>query len=104
MRRSFHSLPRIKHLLSYLEDRTLSELTNRLDPLEDLAELLQEALIDNPPPTLAEGGLIRPGYNEELDRLLSLSRDAKKWIAQLRITSYNVCYTKLLRNPYTFYE
>ncbi|MGW8209710.1 MAG: DNA mismatch repair protein MutS, partial [Syntrophobacteria bacterium] len=83
LRRSFHSLPRIKHLLSYLEDRTLSELTNRLDPLEDLAELLQEALIDNPPPTLAEGGLIRPGYNEELDRLLSLSRDAKKWIAQL---------------------
>jgi DNA mismatch repair protein MutS len=83
LRRSFHSLPRIKHLLSYLEDLTLSELTSRLDPLEDLAELLQEALIDNPPPTIAEGGLIRPGYKEELDRLLSLSRDAKKWIAQL---------------------
>jgi DNA mismatch repair protein MutS len=54
-----------------------------LDPLEDLAELLHEALMDNPPPTLAEGGLIRPGYNDELDRLLSLSRDTKKWIAQL---------------------
>jgi DNA mismatch repair protein MutS len=83
LRRSFHCLPRIKHLLSYLEDQTLSELTSRLDPLEDLAELLQEALVDDPPPTLAEGGLIRPGYNEELDRLLTLSRDAKKWIAQL---------------------
>ena len=83
LRRSFHNLPRIKHLLSYLEDQTLSELTSGLDPLEDLAELLQEALVDDPPPTLAEGGLIRPGYNEELDRLLTLSRDAKKWIAQL---------------------
>ncbi|MEJ2428684.1 MAG: DNA mismatch repair protein MutS [Deltaproteobacteria bacterium] len=83
LKRSFQSLPRIKHLLSYLEDPLLSELTNRLDPLRDLAELLQEALIDDPPPTLAEGGLIRPGYNEELDRLLSLSRDAKKWIAKL---------------------
>ena len=83
LRRSFHNLPRIKHLLSYLEDQTLSELTSGLDPLEDLAELLQEALVDDPPLTLAEGGLIRPGYNEELDRLLTLSRDAKKWIAQL---------------------
>jgi DNA mismatch repair protein MutS len=83
LRRSFHCLPRIKHLLSYLEDQMLSELTSRLDPLEDLAELLQEALVDDPPPTLAEGGLIRSGYNEELDRLFTLSRDAKKWIAQL---------------------
>ncbi|MCG6981332.1 MAG: DNA mismatch repair protein MutS [Deltaproteobacteria bacterium] len=83
LRRSFHYLPRIKHLLSYLEDQTLSELTSGLDPLEDLAELLQEALVDDPPPTLAEGGLIRSGYNEELDGLLTLSRDAKKWIAHL---------------------
>ena len=83
LRRSFQSLPKIKHLMSYLEDRTLSELTDRLDPLEDLAGLLQEALVDNPPLGLVEGGVIRPGYNEELDQLLSLSRDAKKWIAQL---------------------
>ena len=85
MRRSFQSIPRIKHLARYLEDRSLSELTTRLDPLEDLAGLLQEALIDNPPPTLAEGGVIRTGYREELDRLISLSRDAKKWIAQLQV-------------------
>jgi len=83
LRRSLQSLPRLKYLLGNLEDQTLSVLADRLDPLEDLSLLLHDALVDSPSPSLAEGGVIRPGYNEELDRLLSLSRDAKKWIARL---------------------
>ena len=83
LRRSLQSLPRLKYITAKLEDQTLSELADKLDPLEDLFLLLQEALTDHPPATMAEGGVIRPGYNQELDRLVSLSRDAKKWIAQL---------------------
>jgi DNA mismatch repair protein MutS len=103
LRRSLQSLPRIKYLVGKLEDPTLSELAEILDPLGDLLLLLQEALNDNPPSTLAEGGVIRPGHNEELDRLLSLSRDAKKWIAQLEgeerqrtgISSLKVGYNRI---------
>ncbi len=103
LRKSLQSLPRLKYLLGSLGDRTLSELTDKLDPLEDVSLLLQEALVDNPPPNLAEGGAIRTGYDEELDRLLSLSRDAKKWIARLEaderqktgITSLKVGYNKV---------
>jgi DNA mismatch repair protein MutS len=83
LRTSLQSLPRLRYLLSNLEDGTLAELTARLDPLEDLSSLLEEAIADNPPPTLADGGVIRSGYNEQLDQLLSISRDTKKWIAQL---------------------
>ncbi len=103
LNRSLQSLPRLKYLLGELEDRTLSELANRLDPLEDVSLLLQEALVDSPPPSLAEGGVIRPGYNQELDQLLGRSRDAKKWIAQLEaeerqksgISSLKVGYNKI---------
>jgi DNA mismatch repair protein MutS len=103
LRKSLQSLPRLKYLLGSLEDRTLSELTDTLDPLEDVSLLLQEALVDNPPPNLAEGGVMRTGYDEELDRLLSLSSDAKKWIARLEaderqktgITSLKVGYNKV---------
>ncbi len=103
LRKSLQSLPRLKYLLGSLEDRTLSELTDKLDPLKDVSLLLQEALVDNPPPNLAEGGVIRTGYDEELDRLLSLSREAKKWIARLEaderqktgITSLKVGYNKV---------
>ena len=83
LRKSLQSLPRLKYLLGNLEDRTLTALNDRLDPLEDLSLLLQEALVDSPPPSLVEGGVVRPGYDEDLDRLLSISRDAKKWIARL---------------------
>jgi DNA mismatch repair protein MutS len=83
LRRSLESLPRLKHLLGHLEDGVISQLGDRLDPLGDVARILQEALVDNPPPNLTEGGVIRSGYNGELDRLLTLSRDAKKWIARL---------------------
>ncbi|UCG13939.1 MAG: DNA mismatch repair protein MutS [Deltaproteobacteria bacterium] len=85
LRRSLHSLPRLIYLLDQLEDPILSRLANELDPLDDMATLLEEALVDNPPPTLSDGGVMRPGYNEELDRLLTLSRDAKTWIVQLEV-------------------
>jgi DNA mismatch repair protein MutS len=83
LRLSLESLPRLKHLLGHLEEGIISELGDRLDPMADVARMLQEALVDNPPPNLTEGGVIRGGYNDELDRLLTLSRDAKKWIARL---------------------
>ncbi|HYA01982.1 MAG TPA: DNA mismatch repair protein MutS, partial [Syntrophobacteria bacterium] len=83
LRRSLESLPRLKHLLGHLEDGVISRLGDRLDPLGDVARILQEALVDNPPLNLTEGGVIRDGYNGELDRLLTLSWDAKKWIARL---------------------
>jgi DNA mismatch repair protein MutS len=83
LRRSLQSLPKLKYLLAQLDDQTLSGLTNRLDPLEDVASMLQEALVDSPPLTLVDGGVIRPGYDQELDRLVMLGRDAKSWIAQL---------------------
>jgi DNA mismatch repair protein MutS len=103
LRRSFRTLPRLKYLSAKFEDQTLSDLAEKLDPLDDLHQLLQEALVDSPPPSLAEGGAIRSGYNEELDQLLSLSRDAKKWIAQLEaeerqksgISSLKVGYNKV---------
>jgi DNA mismatch repair protein MutS len=83
LRRSLESLPRLKHLLGHLEDNVISQLGDRLDPLGDVARILQEALVDNPPLTLIEGGVFRSGYSDELDQLLTLSRDAKKWIARL---------------------
>jgi DNA mismatch repair protein MutS len=83
LRRSLQSLPGLKYLLSQVEDAALSVLAERLDVLEDVAQLLQNALVDNPPPALADGGVIRPDYDEELAGLSNLGRNAKKWIAQL---------------------
>ena len=62
----------------------LQELGDRLDPLPVLTAELERAIVDAPPLTVREGGLIKQGYDENLDELRVLSSDSKSWIAALR--------------------
>ncbi|MDX1385627.1 MAG: DNA mismatch repair protein MutS, partial [Thermoanaerobaculia bacterium] len=59
----------------------LTEVAGRLDPHADLLDLLQRALVDEPPNVTHEGGLIRPGYDAECDRLRAAARSGKEWMA-----------------------
>ena len=61
----------------------LQELSDHLDPLEDLSSLIRDAIVDEPPFSVREGGIIRPGYHEEADRLRSLQQGGKEWITTL---------------------
>jgi DNA mismatch repair protein MutS len=61
----------------------LATLAPRLAPLNDLCALLERALVDDPPTDLKSGGVIRDGYDPELDRLRQVRTDGKQWIAQL---------------------
>jgi len=93
LRDSFHRLPRIAAALGTLAERETSAglgthpyaaLLDQLDPLEDLAEALATALADRPPVTLADGGVIRPGYDPELDELRSLRDGGKQYLAAVQ--------------------
>ncbi len=83
LRASFRYLPSILNLLQSLpETSLLARLLARFDTLDDLTSLLEKALVDDPPATFAEGGIIRKGYDEELDNIRSVSWDAKSWLAE----------------------
>ena len=62
----------------------LARLRDEMDPLEDLVSRLHLAVVDTPPVTIREGGMIRDGYNATLDELRSVSTDSKSWIARMR--------------------
>lgn len=66
-------------------DDTLSEINSHIQPLEELTEAITRAVNDDPPVKLEDGGVIRNGYNKELDELRSLSFSAKDWISNLQI-------------------
>jgi DNA mismatch repair protein MutS len=83
---SILKLPEIKRLLADSTSELLADIAHNLDTLPDVAEIIDRALNDDPPVSLKEGGLIREGYNSELDELIKITRDGKAWIADLAQT------------------
>jgi DNA mismatch repair protein MutS len=83
LRRSLEQVPTIRQTLSDSESSLLQVLRENADELTDVCALVAQAISDDPPLNLADGGAIRAGYSEELDELRSISCDAKQTIAAL---------------------
>jgi len=83
LRVSMGCLPRIKELMKEMEGRFLADIGGQIDELRDLADGIGRSIVDNPPFSLREGGIIRDGYHSELDELRSIKRDGKQWVANL---------------------
>jgi DNA mismatch repair protein MutS len=86
--RSLHdtlaTLPDLRSHLADAESDRLRELRGRLDPLEDVREAIDEAVAEDPPIELTEGGVLREGYDERLDELRETEREGKAWIDSLQ--------------------
>ena len=78
-------LPELKQLLGGVSSALLKEIREKIDPLEDVAALIESAIVDEPPFSIREGGMIRPGYHEELDELRTDMGSGKEIIAQLEM-------------------
>ncbi len=85
LRNSFASLGAIKRLLQGFKGVFLATREGRVDELKDVYELLDRAIVDEPPVSLREGSLIKPGYDERIDSLKKAARDGKDFIAQLEV-------------------
>jgi len=83
LRSSLRVLPGLKQLLAALEAPRIEALREGIDEMPEILDLLERSVVDDPPLTLREGGIIREGYDAELDRILSVSHDGKSWIAAL---------------------
>ena len=80
---SLMQIPAIKENLSNFNSPLLKGIHLGLDKVEEVVELIGAAIADNPPNSLKEGGVIKGGYNAELDNLREIRRDSKAWIARL---------------------
>ncbi len=76
-------LPELRAELLREEMGPVADLAGEINPLPELAALLGNALREDPPVTMTEGNIFREGYNQELDALISATRDGKQWIAGL---------------------
>lgn len=82
-RNSIHMLPPIKTLMSDFQSPLLKRLYEQLNTLDELYELIERSIAEEPPLTLHDGGILKEGYNEEVDRLRKAKTDGKSWLADL---------------------
>ncbi len=80
---SFAVLPEIKEMISSCSGAGIKEIHSSFDTLSDIRELLDVAIDENPPLSLRDGGMIREGYNKDVDYLRSVKDNGKEWIAQI---------------------
>ena len=97
---SLAMIPPIKMLLEDTSCKLLQDINGELDPLSDLRALIDSAIVEEPPISLREGGFIRDGYSEEVDRLRSLSKNGKTYIAQIEEKEKEATGIKNLRIKY----
>jgi len=83
LKNSCKQLPEVKKVLASTKSKMLQDLYLNLDELTDIYELIEEAIVDEPPMTIKEGGLIKIGYNEEIDHLKKATTQGKTWIIEL---------------------
>lgn len=80
---SLQSVAVITKLLGACSSAMISSLRMSLDDMPDVRDLIERSIVDDPPPTIREGGIIREGYDEQLDKDVAISRDARRCIAAL---------------------
>ncbi len=80
---SLEMLPHIKQILKEFTYPLVKELDSDLDCLEDLYQLLERAIVEDPPVTVREGGMIKEGFNEDADKLRHAKTEGKSWLAEL---------------------
>ena len=86
LKNSLSKLPEVKEVLKNTNSNMLQELYNNLDELKDIYELIENSIVEDPPMSVKEGGLIKIGYDEEIDKLKKATTEGKNWLIQLEAT------------------
>ena len=100
LRSSLGKLPALKETLSGLDSELIRRYDADIDPMEDVRELLEKAIADEPPMLMKDGGFIRRGYSEEVDRLRDASVSGKDWLAELEAQEKEKTGIKTLKVGY----
>ena len=83
LKNSLMQIPNIKELLHTSKSELIKQLANKLDTCEDLAKLIEKAIVEEPPITIKEGGIIKEGYSNQVDEYKKASTEGKQWLLEL---------------------
>ena len=101
LKSSLSKLPELKEELSKTNAPLLKTLYNDLDVLEDVHDLIEESIIEEPPITIKEGGIIKTGYNPEIDECRKAAVEGKSWLIDIETKEREATGIKNLKVGYT---
>ena len=100
LKNSLKPLPEIKKILKDTKCDMLKNLYNDLDECSDLSDLIEKAIVDEPPVTITEGGIIKKGFDQEVDELKNATTEGKKWLIELEAKEKETTGIKNLKVGY----
>ena len=100
LRNALSHLPKIKKSLSDCKSRILKNSSDHIDPQKKLHKMLKEAIVDDPPVSVRDGGMILRGFSKDLDSLIDTIASDKKWIASLQTSERRRTGIKTLKVGY----
>ncbi len=84
LKTSLLQVPKIKYTLETLDAPAFADLEKQLDPLSDVASLIENSIVEDPPISVTDGGVIKDGYDQQLDEYRDAMNNGKQWIADLQ--------------------
>jgi len=101
LRQSVSCLPALKSEISTLNSSMLSKIHESFDILKDVYDLINNSIVEEPPISVKEGGIIKAGYNDELDEIKEITINGKSWISELQNSEREKTGIKNLKIGYT---
>ena len=101
LKSSLSKLPELKTELSQTNSKMLKKLYSDLDELKDVTELIEKSIVDEPPITIKEGGIIKTGYSEEIDECKRAAIEGKSWLVNIEAKEKELTGIKNLKVGYT---
>ncbi len=101
LKQSVYSLPDLKNEISELSSKMFKDIYDHLDTLKDIYELINNSILEEPPISIKEGGIIKDGYDSELDEIKEITIHGKNWISELQSKERDETGIKNLKIGYT---
>ena len=100
LKNSIMQLPNLKETIKNVNSEFLKNIDSELDILSDIYELIENSIVEEPPLTVKEGGLIKKGYKPEIDELIEATTNGKQWLANVEIREKELTGIKNLKIGY----
>ena len=100
LKTSLRQIPKLRHILGELDHPVFDEALKHLDPVGDIADLIENSINDDAPISITDGDVIKDGYNSKLDEYRDATRNGKKWIADLQAKEREETQIKNLKIGY----